>query len=175
VGVHDEGVRTADVLTLALVALVVVGVAGAWWWRRRAPGGRGRDGLALDADERREIEEALAAVEQEHGATVQRLLVSHLAVLRNRRVPLRAIHPGAEPPVVRLGFANGTVVRARPSKPGDWSSVVIALSGLRAGTRPGHSLVVESYTVEDGRVGLVIAGPGGVRQRATAVGLETPG
>ena len=168
-------VRTADLLTLVLAALVIGGVAGLWWRHLRAGGSRGRDGLALDADERREIEEALAEVEREHGATVQRLLVSHLAVLRNRQVPLRAIHPGAEPPVVRLGFANGTVVRARPTRPGDWSSVVIALSGLRPGTRPGHSLVVESYTVEDGKVGLVIVGPGGVRQRATAVGLETAG
>ncbi len=167
--------RTADLLTLVLVALVLAGVAGAWWWRRRAGADRDRDGLALDVEERREIEEALAAVEHEHGATVQRALVSQLTVLRNRRVPLRAIHPGAEPPVVRLGFANGTVVRARPTRPGDWASVVIALSGLRPGARPGHSLVVESYTVEDGRVGIVIAGPGGVRQRATAVGLETPG
>lgn len=153
------------VLVLLLGAVVLLARARS---RRPGTGGHELDEVLLDADERAMLDAALAEVEREHGAPVRRLLASRVVVLRNRRVPLRAIRPAGEPPVARLCFANGTVLRARPSQPGEWAPLVLAVVGR------GHSVVIESYEVGEGDVGVVLAGPGGVRQRVTVVGLDQP-
>ena len=124
--------------------------------------------MLLDADERRMLDAALAEVEREHAAPVRRLLATRIVVLRNRQVPLRAVRPAGEPPLARLCFANGTVLRARPGQPGEWAPLVVAIVGR------GHSVVIESYEMGDGDVRIVLAGPGGVRQRVTVVGLDQP-
>lgn len=160
--------QIADGVLVALALLLVVAVVVA---RVRA----GRSGSsaadldnALDADERRMLEEALAAVQREHGEPVRRLIASRVVVLKSRGVPLRAVRPAGEPPIARLLFANGTVLRARPERAGDWAPVVVAVTGRH------HTVVIESYTVGESDVGIVLVAPGGVRRAATVVGLDEP-
>ena len=157
-----------------IVVLVLLLGAGVVVARSRAHAGRPArrsddlEGLLLDEEERRQLDAALAEVEREHAGPVRRLLASRIFVLGTRRVPLRAIRPAGEPPLARLCFANGTVLRARPVKPGDWAPLVIEVVGR------GGSVVIESYSLGDGDVTIVLAGSGGMRQRATVVGLDQP-
>ncbi len=120
----------------------------------------------LDEDELLALDTALEAVAAEHRVTLQRLLAAQLAVLDRRRVPVRAVRPTGDPPVVRVCFADGTVVRVRPVRAGDWVPLIRALA-------EGRAVVVESWAPDDtGGVGLVLAVPGGPRRRGTAVGLD---
>ena len=157
----------AVLLVLALLLGVVVLVARA---RGRRPDREAHelDEMLLDPDERRMLDAALAEVEREHAAPVRRLLASRVVVLRNRQVPLRAVRSAGEPPDAQLCFANGTVLRARPNHPGEWAPSVLAVVGR------GHSVVIESYEMGETDVDIVLAGPGGVRQRVTVVGLDQP-
>lgn len=161
---------SADLVVLTVLALLVgAGVALAWVQARR-PARREPtlDDAFLDDEERRMLDAALAEVEREHAGPVRRLIASRVVVLQNRRVPLRAVRPAGEPPVARLCFANGTVLRARPARPGDFAPIVVEVVGR------GRSVVIESYTLGDGHVDIVLAGSGGMRQRARVVGLDQP-
>jgi hypothetical protein len=165
-GVHHVVMRIPDALTLLAVVAVVAAVAVAWARFRRPRSGRDLDREVFDDEERRLLDDALAAVEREHGASVQRRLADRVAVLRLRRVPLRAIRSAGEPPVVRLCFADGTVIRARTERPGDWAPVVLALSG------GGHGVLVGSYTEGVAHVDVVLVDGHGLSCRATALGLD---
>lgn len=168
----DDGpVSPVDLAVLLVLALVLGAAVLLARARARRPAGSAThdlDEALLDADERRMLDAALAEVEREHAGPVRRLLASRVVVLRNRQVPLRAVRPAGEPPVARLCFANGTVLRARPTQAGEWAPLVIAVVGR------GHSVVIESYEVGESEVVIVLVGPGGVRQRVTVVGLDQP-
>ncbi len=154
---------------LLVLLVLLAAAAGLVRWRRRRRPAEPVDDLEglLDEDERSSLDEALASVLAEHGASLQRLLEAHLDVLTRRGVPIRAVRPTDDPPVVRVCFANGTVVRVRPARPGDWAPIVLALADS------GRGVVVESWkAAEDGGVTLVLAVPGGPRRRATAIGLD---
>jgi hypothetical protein len=169
---HHEGVRTLDLAALALLTLLAVAVAAAGWRRARRPARRADpdDGLddGLDAGDLRALDDALTAVAAEHAGSLQGLLGIQLDRLRRRRVPVRAIRATSAPPVVRLCFADGTVIRARAASPGDWAPVVLAVAGT------GDGVVVESHAVAGDEVEVILATPAGVRRRAVAVGLDQP-
>jgi hypothetical protein len=157
----------ADAVVVVVAVLLVVAVVVARV-RARRPGSSAADlDGAMHPDERAQLEEALAAVHREHAEPVRRLITSRVVVLKNRGVPLRAVRGAEEPPIARLLFANGTVLRARPRRAGDWAPLVVAVAGRR------HTVVVESYWVGEDDVGIVLTGPG-VRQSATVVGLDDP-
>jgi len=123
---RDDGhVEVADLVVLAL--LVVAGAGAALVWRRvvRRRVEREPDTLLLDDEEHRELAAALAAVAAEHSGPLQQLLAVQLDRLHRRRVPIRVIRATDDPPVVRLCFADGTVIRARPTRPGDWALSLI--------------------------------------------------
>ncbi len=163
-------VPSVDLETLVVPALVVAVVAGLAWVRSRraADPSRDPDGVLLDSEERRMLDEAFAAVEREHAEPVRRFLASRVVLLHHRRVPLRAVRPSGEPPIARLCFANGTVLRARPAGSEGWAPLLLAV-GAR-----GESVVVESYSLGEGDVSVVLAGPGRVRRHAVVVGVDQP-
>ncbi len=154
----------ADGVLVVLVVLLAVAVVVARVRSRRS----GDLDAALHPDEIRMLDEALASVHREHAEPVRRLIASRVVVLKSRGVPLRAVRPAGEPPIARLLFANGTVLRARPLRAGDWAPLVVAVTGRHA------TVVIESYSVGESDVSIVLSAPGGLRRAATVVGLDEP-
>jgi hypothetical protein len=161
-------VQIADGVLVVLAVLLVVAVVVARVRAGRSGSSAGDLDTAMDPDERAQLEEALAAVHREHGEPVRRLIASRVVVLKSRGVPLRAVRGADEPPIARLLFANGTVLRARPRRAGEWAPLVVAVTARH------HTVVIESFTVGEDDVGIVLSGPGGLRQSATVVGLDDP-
>jgi hypothetical protein len=164
--------------TVAFVAVAVAAVASvvlAFARQRREREPRRRpivaprhhlDDELLDDADRAAMDEALTAVAAELSISAQTLLLTRVARLTSRAVPLRVLQPAGEPHEVRACFADGTVLRVRSADKILWGPVAIAL------TR--GSVCLASFTVAGGDIVVVFEGGHGFRREAVAVGLDQP-
>lgn len=130
---------------LSAAAVLVAGL-GMVRARRERPKGRERrarpapstvDTPALTLDDTSDLEARFAAIFDEASRTVEVLVEARLDVLRHRRVPLRAVRPAPGPHAARLCFANGTVVLAHGSRPGELYNLAIGVQH--------HTICLESW------------------------------
>lgn len=131
-------------LSAALVLVTGLGLARARRERPRDGGRRAREGPspadtpALTLEDASDLDARFAAVFDEASRTVEVLVEARLDVLRHRRVPLRAVRPSPGPHAARLCFANGTVVLAQASRPGELFNLAIGLQH--------HTICLESWS-----------------------------
>jgi hypothetical protein len=170
-----------------LVALVVAVVA-AIRWRRHAPDESQDDGLDhRDASERRtgaadarnsqithdavepmdgSLHEALERVWAEHAHDAETLLFARLHQLVQRGVPVRAIRRAPGGAVVRVVFADNTVVLCQGTGTGDFGRLGLAMH--RSAVRLG------GYVHEEYGTRLEFRWNPDQRLAAVAVGLDQP-
>lgn len=119
---------------------------------------------ALAPQDESDLAREFAAVEEELGATRQRLLARRLEVLRTRQIPLRAVRPAPGPRTGRLVFADGTVVIARARRPGELYVMAVQLHD--------HAVCLESFTAADEGTVLRMVWPPEGSAELVALGLD---
>ena len=160
---------------------LVVAVAAAIRWRRRAPSApedeapdrasRQRpttrsadDGLEAPLDG--SLNDALERVWAEHAHDAETLLYARLHQLVQRGVPVRAIRRAPGNQVVRVVFADNTVVLCQGTGTGDFGRPGLAMH--RSAVRLG------GYVQEEDGTRLEFRWNPGQRLAAVAVGLDQP-
>lgn len=154
------------VLAWLLLAVVAAGLVAlllaVLQWRRRPRPDPDRELSSVDAGD---LDAALAAIEQEEVPRRRMLLDSRLELLRERRVPVRAIRRAPGSGTARLGFADGTVLLV-DAEPGVLISVAVAM------TR--HPVCLGSWHWTGRRHDLTLSWQPDGRVHVRAVGLDQP-
>ncbi len=162
-GVGVELLLTLTAVVVVAITTVVLGVVA---HRRRPQPKDALDVEVLDDSDRQELDAAFEQTRAEHAEAVHTLLLARLDTLRARMVPVRRIFRTGEPRVVRLLFADGTVLRMRGGKDGPVAPVAVAATSERI-------WVGSVAPVEDG-VEVEFVGRYGFSHRVLAVGLDQP-
>jgi hypothetical protein len=162
---------------------LVVAVAAAIRWRRRAPAAPEDDaterpphprptrGSSDDVSETAapldgSLHDALERVWAEHSHDAETLLYARLHQLVQRGVPVRAIRRAPGRQVVRVVFADNTVVLCQGTGTGDFGRLGLAMH--RSAVRLG------GYVQEETGTRLEFRWNPGQRLAAVAVGLDQP-
>jgi hypothetical protein len=112
------------------------------------------------------LDEALERVWAEHASSAEALLYARLHQLVQRGVPVRAIRRAPGGQVVRVVFADNTVVLCQGSGTGDFARLGLAMH--RSAVR------LEGYAQEETGTRLEIRWNPGQCLAAVAVGLDQP-
>ena len=163
---------------------LVVAAAAAIRWRRRTPEppqrSTRRDGITAESQDRAtesapldsaasmdsSLDEALERVWAEHASSAEALLYARLHQLVQRGVPVRAIRRAPGGQVVRVVFADNTVVLCQGSGTGDFGRLGLAMH--RSAVR------LEGYAQEETGTRLEFRWNPGQCLAAVAVGLDQP-
>jgi hypothetical protein len=162
---------------------LVVAVAAAIRWRRRAPSppeddaadpagpprattGRFADTAEPQAGLDGSLNDALERVWAEHAHDAETLLYARLHQLVQRGVPVRAIRRAPGNQVVRVVFADNTIVLCQGTGTGDFGRLGLAMH--RSAVRLG------GYVHEESGTRLEFRWNPGQRLAAVAVGLDQP-
>lgn len=91
------------------------------------PTGADSAGLWLSATDVAELTEIGRRVAAEHGQSSPTVITTNLARLMGRRVPVRAVRPGAIRTLGVLCFADGTTVIVKGHRPGDLGRIAAGI------------------------------------------------
>lgn len=162
-----------------MLLTLVVAVAAAIRWRRRTPEpppphgseegtrtwGQAENAPALEPQDG-SLEEALERVWAEHAHDAETLLDARLHQLVQRGVPVRALRRAPGGRVVRVVFADNTVVLCQGTGTGDFGRLGVAMH--RSAVR------LAEFAHEESGTRLVFRWNPGQRLAAVAVGLDQP-